>query len=96
MAHGCAEITMITDPLADRASLDLVRSVAGCRRVEGSPLRDGVPIGSRSVFEFDHADLVAGRLEACIDLFRAYGISVHRAIGDHPAVRRANRTLGYT
>jgi hypothetical protein len=95
MAESRTQITMITDPLPDADSQRLMRSVAGCRRVEGSPSRDGAPTGSRSVFEFDHADLVSGRLEACIELLGAYGINVHRIIGDHPAVTRANRRLGY-
>ena len=88
-------VTMITDPLPDHESRRLMQSMAGCRRVEGSPTVDGTPVGSRTVFEVTHADLVTGGLDARIDILVAHGISVHRVVGDHPAVRRANRRLGY-
>jgi len=89
-------VTLITDPLADLDSRRLMQSMAGCRRVEGSPTADGTPVGSRTVFEVSHAELVAGGLDARIDVLHTHGISVHRVLGDHPAVRRANRRLGYT
>jgi hypothetical protein len=86
---------MITDPVADDDSRQLVCSIGGCRRVEGSPIVDGTPRGSRSVFEIATDDLAAGGLDARIDILNGYGINVHRVLGDHPAVERANRRLGY-
>jgi hypothetical protein len=41
------------------------------------------------------ADLDAGGLDAHIDVLVSYGIAVRRVVGDHRAVRRANRRLGY-
>jgi hypothetical protein len=90
-----AVVTMITDPVHDLESRRLVGSIAGCRRLEGSPVVDGTPVGSRSVFEIAPAELAAGGLEARIDLLQSHGINVHRVVGDHPAVSRANRRLGY-
>lgn len=89
------EITLITDPVVDAESRRIVQAMAGCRRLLGSPAADGTPVGSRSIFALSHAELAAGGLEARIDLLLAYGIGVHRIVGDHPAVRRANRRLGY-
>ena len=86
---------MITDPVRDEDSRRIVSSISGCRRVEGSPTVDGTPCGSRSVFEITQADLAAGGLDTRIDVLHAYGINVHRVVGDHPAVGRANRRLGY-
>ena len=90
-----AVVTVITDPVVDAESLRVVGSISGCQRLEGSPTVDGTPAGSRSVFEIAQADLAAGGLDARIDILQAYGISVHRVVGDHPAVWRANRRLGY-
>jgi hypothetical protein len=89
------QVTMITDPVRDDDSRRIVSSISGCRRVEGSPIVDGTPFGSRSVFEIGQADLAAGGLDARIDVLHAYGINVHRVVGDHPAVGKANRRLGY-
>ena len=88
-------VTVITDPVIDAESRRVVGSMAGCQRLEGSPIADGTPVGSRSVFELSSADLAAGGLDDRIDLLHTYGINVHRVLGDHPAVRRANRRLGY-
>jgi len=88
-------VTVITDPVVDDESRRVVSSIGGCRRVEGSPIVDGTPAGSRSVFEIASDELGAGGLDARIDLLNAYGINVHRVLGDHPAVRQANRRLGY-
>jgi hypothetical protein len=95
MPTSSAVVTLITDPVDDRDSLRLVQSIAGFRRVEGSPTVDGTPRGSRSLFELAHNDLLAGGLDARIDTLAAHGINVHRVVGDHPAVRTANHRLGY-
>ena len=55
-----------------------------------------MPRGSRSVFALGHDDLATGGLEARIDVLATYGIAVHRVIGEHPAVPRANARLWYT
>jgi hypothetical protein len=34
-------------------------------------------------------------LHARLDVLAAYGIAVHRVVGEHPAVSVANRRLGY-
>ena len=94
-AELAVTVTMITDPVNDVASRTVVGSITGCRRLEGSPTVDGAPVGSRSVFEIMQSDLAAGGRDARIDLLQTYGINVHRVVGDHPAVRRANRRLGY-
>ena len=91
-----SEVTMITDPLHDDESRRVVQGLSGCRRVEGSPTRDGTPHGSRSVFELSQEELVAGGIETRIDVLVAHGIVVHRVVGEHPAVQRANRRLGYS
>jgi hypothetical protein len=93
-AHAVNLITMITDPVCDEESRRVVERL-GCRRVEGSPIRNGTPVGSRSVFELSHVELAGGGLEARIGYLTAHGISVHRVVGEHPAVARANRLLGY-
>jgi hypothetical protein len=36
------------------------------------------------------ASIVAGVLDARLDLLAHYGIAVHRVVGEHPAVHRAN------
>ena len=90
-----SEVLMITDPLPDDESRRIVQQLAGWRRVEGSPTSDGIPVASRSVFVLSDGDLVAGGLEARIDVLATYGIAVHRVVGQHPAVARANRRLGY-
>jgi hypothetical protein len=87
-------VTMITDPVFDDESRSVVEQV-GCRRVEGSPITDGTPTGSRSVFELSDVELANGGLESRIDHLAAHGIAVHRIVGEHPAVRQANRRLGY-
>jgi hypothetical protein len=92
--NAVTEVTMITDPVRDDASRRVVQRL-GCRRMEGSPNTDGAPVGSRSVFLLNDADLANGGLEARIDQLAAHGIAVHRVVGEHPAVRRANRRLGY-
>ena len=86
---------MITDPVGDDDSRQLVQSIAGYRRLDGSPTADGTPTGSRSVFELTDAELTSGGLDARIEVLIAHGIGVHRVEGDHPAVRPANRRLGY-
>jgi hypothetical protein len=88
------EVTMITDPIADDESRRVVQQL-GCRRVEGSPTKDGTPLGSRSVFALTHRELGAGGLETRIEHLAAHGIAVHRILGGHPAVTRANQHLGY-
>jgi hypothetical protein len=90
-----AVVTVVTDPVHDLQSRQLVSSIAGCRRLDGSPTADGTPHGSRSVFELTHNDLSSGGLDARIEKLIAHGIGVHRVEGDHPAVRRTNRRLGY-
>jgi len=88
-------VTLITDPIADEESRRIVESLRGCVRVHGSPIADGTPTGSRSVFRLEEHDLVAGGLNARVDALTMLGIGVHRVVGDHPAVRAANRRLGY-
>ena len=88
-------VTLITDPIADEDSERVMRSLHGCVEVHGSPIADGVPKGSRSVFVLDDADLQAGGLNARVEVLANVGIGVHRVVGDHPAVRAANRHLGY-
>lgn len=88
-------VTVITDPIADEESRQVVRSLHGFVAVQGSPVVDGTPTGSRSVFRLDHADLAAGGLNARIDTLTSLGIGVHRIVGDHPAVDAANTRLGY-
>jgi hypothetical protein len=88
-------VTVITDPVVDPESRRVVSSITGCRQLVGSPRLDGTPSGSRSVFEIAQTDLAAGGLDARIDILHSYGINVHRVVGDHPAVGRANRRLGY-
>jgi hypothetical protein len=88
-------VTVVTDPVVDPESRRVVGSIRGCRQLVGSPTVDGTPAGSRSVFEIAQGDLAAGGLDARIDILHSYGINVHRVLGDHPAVWRANRRLGY-
>ena len=88
------EVTMITDPVQDEDSRRVVQRL-GCRRFEGSPMCDGSPPGSRSVFVRTDAELDEGGLEARLDVLAAHGIAVHRVLGEHPAVKLANRRLGY-
>jgi hypothetical protein len=88
-------VTLITDPIADEESRQVVRSLRGFVDVLGSPATDGTPTGSRSVFRLEEGDLVAGGLNARVDALALLGIGVHRILGDHPAVRVANRHLGY-
>jgi hypothetical protein len=88
-------VTLITDPIIDEESRRIVQSLRGCVKVHGSPTVDGTPIGSRSVFQLEESDLVAGGLNARVDALTTVGISVRRVVGDHPAVRVVNRRLGY-
>jgi hypothetical protein len=92
--QAVSEVTVITDPVQDDESRRVVQAL-GCRRIEGSPLRDGSPRGSRSVFVLTDAELDDGELDARLDVLAAYGIAVHRVVGEHPAVSVANRRLGY-
>jgi lysophospholipid acyltransferase (LPLAT)-like uncharacterized protein len=92
--HALTVVTMITDPVDDDQSRRVVERL-GCSRVEGSPITEGTPRGSRSVFELTSSELAEGGLEARIDHLAAHGIAVHRIVGEHPAVRLANRRLGY-
>jgi hypothetical protein len=95
MQRATTTVTLITDPIADEESERVMRSLVGCVEVQGSPFADGVPRGSRSVFELDDADLRSGGLDARVDVLAQLGIGVHRVVGDHPAVHAANRHLGY-
>lgn len=92
--EAISEVTMITDPVQDEESRRVVQRL-GCRRLEGSPIRDGSPHGSRSVFVLTDAELDEGGLEARLDVLAAHGIAVHRVVGEHPSVTLANRRLGY-
>jgi len=94
--HPTTDVTVITDPLADDESRSFMQSLHGCVGLRGSPIVDGTPTGSRSLFRLDHADLVNGGLEARIEALTSRGIAVHRIVGDHPAVRHANARLGWT
>lgn len=89
-------VVLVTDPLHDDEAAGIVGSLAGCRRLEGSPNADGTPVRSRSIFELGDTDLVTGGLERRIDHLANFGIHVHRVLGDHPAVQRANRHLGWS
>jgi hypothetical protein len=93
-AGAFSEVTMITDPICDDESRRVVQRL-GCRRVEGSPTKDGTPKGSRSVYMLTQGELDDGGLEARINQLATHGIAVHRIVGEHPAVRRANQLLGY-
>jgi hypothetical protein len=88
-------ITLVTDPIDDVESRRVVASLHGFVDVLGSPVIDGTPTGSRSVFRLDDGDLGAGGIDARLQVLTNVGIAVHRVIGDHPAVRAANRRLGY-
>jgi hypothetical protein len=88
-------VTLITDPIADEDSRRFMQSLHGFVDAHGSPVADGTPTGSRSVFQLDERDLVAGGLNARVEAMTMLGIRVHRVVGDHPAVRAANRRLGY-
>lgn len=89
-------VVLVTDPLDDDEAAAIVGSLAGCRRLEGSPRTDGTPVRSRSVFELATGDLLTGGIEQRIDHLATFGINVHRVLGDHAAVRRANRHLGWS
>ncbi len=89
------EVELITDPIRDDDSERVVRNLPGWRGFHGSPIADGTPRASRSRFVLTDQELDAGGLEARLDLLATYGISVHRVVGEHPAVHRANHRLGY-
>ena len=94
--HGqTCEVELVTDAIADDDSERVVRRLPGWRGFSGSPTADGIPRASRSHFVLAHADLESSVLEAHLDELDRYGIAVHRVVGEHPAVRRANRRLGY-
>jgi hypothetical protein len=88
-------VELVTDPICDGESERVVRRMAGWRGFRGSPVVDGTPRASRSCFALSPSELDAGGLDARLDLLARYGIAVHRVIGEHPAVHRANRRLGY-
>jgi hypothetical protein len=92
--HTVTVVTMITEPVRDDESRQVVERL-GCSRFDGSPISDGTPFGSRSVFELTDSELAGGGLEARVEILSAHGIAVHRIVGEHPAVRLANRRLGY-
>ena len=71
-------ITLVTDPIADVDSLQVMASLRGFLDVQGSPVVDGTPTGSRSVFHVDDGDLRAGGLDARLDALTKLGIGVHR------------------
>jgi hypothetical protein len=89
------EVELITDVIGDDDSEQVIRRLPGWRGFRGSPTADGTPRASRSRFVLAHADLEAGGLDARLDELDRYGIAVHRVVGEHPAVRRANQRLGY-
>jgi hypothetical protein len=89
------EIELVTDPLDDDESEEVVRRLAGWTAFAGSPLVDGTPRASRSRFVLADNELCAGGLDARLDVLARYGITVHRVIGEHRAVQQANRRLGY-
>jgi hypothetical protein len=88
-------ITLVTDPIDDVASRRVVASLGGFVDVHGSPVVDGTPTGSRSVFRLDDGELRTGGIVARLQALSDVGIAVHRVIGEHPAVRAANQRLGY-
>lgn len=96
MTTPTVTVVLVTDPLHDDEAAGIVTALVGCRRLEGSPGGDGTPVRSRSVFELVDSDLWSGGLEQRIDRLATFGIHVHRVLGDHPAVMRANRRLGWS
>jgi hypothetical protein len=92
---GTFEIEFVTDPIDDDDTAAVVRRLPGWTGFAGSPIADGTPHASRSRFVFEGGELAAGALDARLDVLAHYGIAVHRVIGEHRAVRRANRRLGY-
>ena len=94
LAH--CEVELVTDPIGDDDSARVVARLPGWQGFRGSPTADGIPRGSRSRFVLSSDDLDAGGLDARVDTLTHYGIAVHRALGEHPAVLVVNRRLGYT
>jgi len=92
---GHYEVELVTDPIGDHDSARVIRQLPGWRSFHGSPTADGTPRASRSRFLLAPRDLDAGWLDTYLDVLANYGIAVHRVHGEHPAVRRANRRLGY-
>jgi hypothetical protein len=89
------EVEFVTDPITDDESEDVMRALPGWCGFRGSPIRDGTPRASRSRFVVTRSDLDGGGLDARLDVLARYGIAVHRIVGEHAAVRRTNRRLGY-
>jgi hypothetical protein len=89
------EIVLVTDPIGDDDSEAIVRRLPGWAGFNGSPMVDGTPRWSRSRFVLAGSELAAGGLDARLDVLARYGIAVHRVVGEHQAVQRANRRLGY-
>jgi len=89
------EVEFVTDPIDDTDSERVIHDLPGWHGSHGSPTIDGTPRASRSRFVVTDDDLEAGGLDARVDVLARYGIAVHRVLGEHPAVRRVNRRLGY-
>jgi hypothetical protein len=89
------EIELVTDPIDDDEAAAVLRRLPGWTGFAGSPIVDGTPRSSRSRFVLGGGELAAGGLDARLDVLARYGIAVHRVVGEHRAVRRANRRLGY-
>jgi hypothetical protein len=89
------EIELVTDPINDDESEQLVCRLPGWAGFAGSPTVDGTPRASRSRFVLAGSELAAGGLDARLDVLARYGIAVHRVVGEHRAVQSANRRLGY-
>jgi hypothetical protein len=89
------EIELVTDPIDDSETEAVIRRLPGWTGFAGSPTVDGTPRFSRSRFVLASSELAAGGLDARLDVLDRYGISVHRVLGEHRAVRRANRRYGY-
>jgi hypothetical protein len=92
---GTFEIEFVTDPIDDDDAAAVVRRLPGWTGFAGSPIADGTPRTSRSRFLLEGGELTAGGLDARLDVLAHYGIAAHRVVGDHRAVQRANRCLGY-
>jgi hypothetical protein len=89
------EVELVTDPIDDADSERVIRHLPGWREFRGSPTADGTPRASRSRFVLTVQDLETGGLDARLDVLFHYGIAVHRVLGEHPAVGRVNRRLGF-
>ena len=93
--RAACHMELVTDPIVDDDSDQIIRRLPGWQGFRGSPIADGMPRASRSRFVVTHHDLATGGLDARLDVLARYGIAVHRVVGDHPAVQRANRRLGH-